>query len=59
MKATKRVKVAGKKSKGIKRGKSLESVKPLTRMSAPAASPKEEISLPFGKIEVQYNPQKS
>jgi hypothetical protein len=53
MKATKRAKATRTKSKGIKKGKSLSSVKPLTKlMDAP---PTENISLPFTKIEFKYN----
>ena len=56
MKATKRAKVAGKKSKGMKKGKSLESVKPLTKlMDAPATSPTESVTFPYSKIEFKYN----
>ena len=56
MKATKRTKAAGTKSKGLKKGKSLESVKPLTKlMDAPSSSPTENISLNYGKIEFKYN----
>ena len=39
MKATKRTKTAAKKSKSMKKGKSLESIKPLTKIAAgPATS---------------------
>ena len=57
MKATKRTKTAAKKSKSMKKGKSLESVKPLTKIAAgPATStPAENISLNFSKIEYKYN----
>ena len=57
MKATKRTKTAAKKSKTMKKGKSLESVKPLTKIAAgPATStPAENISLNFSKIEYKYN----
>jgi type VI protein secretion system component Hcp len=59
MKATKRTKTTAKKSKGMKRGKSLESVKPLTKIAAGPAttSPSETISLPYGKIEWKYSQQ--
>lgn len=56
MKATKRAKAAGKKSKGIKKGKSLESVKPLTKlMDAPPTSPSQTVTFPYSKIEFKYN----
>ena len=56
MKATKRTKAAGTKSKGMKKGKSLESVKPLTKlMDAPSSTPTETTSIPFTKIEFKYN----
>ena len=56
MEATKRAKRTGTKSKGMKKGKSLESVKPLTKlMDAPSSSPTETISLPYNKIEFKYN----
>jgi type VI protein secretion system component Hcp len=57
MKATKRTKTAAKKSKSTKRGKSLESVKPLTKLAAPPATstPTETVSLPFSKIEWKYS----
>ena len=53
MRATKRTKAAGTKSKGMKKGKSLESVKPLTKIAAgPTTSgPNENITLNFTKIE--------
>ena len=58
MKATKRTKAAGTKSKGMKKGKSLESVKPLTKlMDAPSSTPTETVSLPYTKIEFKYNYQ--
>jgi type VI protein secretion system component Hcp len=57
MKATKRTKTAAKKSKSMKKGKSLESVKPLTKIAAAPATttPTESISLPYSKIEWKYS----
>ena len=59
MKATKRTKAAGSKSKGMKKGKSLESVKPLSKIAAAPASslPAESVSLNYGHIAVTYKPQ--
>jgi hypothetical protein len=53
MKATKRTKATGSKTKGMKKGKSLQSVKPLTKlMDAPTTStPTENVSFNFTKIE--------
>jgi hypothetical protein len=74
MKAVKRAKVAGTKSKGIRKGKSLEAVKPLVKMQMPlvgptvqpgfstsssgGTEPAESVSLNFSKIEFTYTPQK-
>ncbi len=55
MKATKRTKTAAKKSKSMKKGKSLESVKPLTKIAAPA--PTETVSIPYSKLEWKYTQQ--
>jgi hypothetical protein len=60
MKATKRTKAAGTKSKGMKKGKSLEAVKPLTKIAAaPSTStPAESVSFNYGKIAWTYSDQK-
>jgi type VI protein secretion system component Hcp len=60
MKATKRTNAAGTKSKGMKKGKSLEPVKPLTKIAAtPATSmPAENISFNYGNIAWTYTQQK-
>jgi hypothetical protein len=60
MKATKRTKAAGSKSKGMKKGKSLESVKPLSKIAAAPASslPAESVSLNYGHVVVTYTQQK-
>ena len=57
MKATKRTKTATKKAKSVKKGKSLESVKPLTKIAADPASstPTESVSLDFNKVEWKYS----
>jgi type VI protein secretion system component Hcp len=59
MKATKRTKTAAKKSKSVKKGKSLESVKPLTKIAAAPASttPAESVSLNFNNIQWKYSQQ--
>jgi hypothetical protein len=56
MKATKRTKTAAKKAKSMKKGKSLESVKPLTKIAAAPATttPSESLGLNFTKIEYKY-----
>jgi hypothetical protein len=60
MKATKRTKKAAKKSKGMKKGKSLESVKPLTKLAAGASAntmPTESVSFNFGNVQRSYGQQ--
>ena len=56
MKATKRAKSAGSKSKGIKKAKSLESVKPLTKLMDAPSQPAESVTLNFTKIQYDYKP---
>ena len=57
MKATKRTKTAAKKAKSMKKGKSLESIKPLTKIAAaPAervATPKMSAPLPFKRLHFE------
>ena len=58
MKATKRTKTAAKKSKSMKKGKSLESVKPLTKIAAarlPYADRKRQFD--YNKLEWKYTQQ--
>lgn len=56
MKATKRTKTAAKKSKTVKKGKSLESVKPLTKLAAGAtnSAPAESVSFNYNNIQWKY-----
>jgi hypothetical protein len=59
MKATKRTKTAAKKAKSVKKGKSLESVKPLTKIAAGPANdtPTESVSLNFNNMQWKYGQQ--
>jgi len=75
MKAVKRTKAAATKSKVVKKGKSLEAVKPLVKMQMPlvgptvqpgfstsssgGTAPTESVSLNFSKIDFKYTPQDS
>jgi HD superfamily phosphodiesterase len=43
-----------KKSAGMKKGKSLQSVKPLTKIT----SPTEAVTFEYGGLQVHYTPQK-
>jgi type VI protein secretion system component Hcp len=58
MKATKKAKAA--KKSVMHKGKSLEAVKPLTKIAAGAntsSTPTENVSLPYNKIEWTYKSQ--
>jgi hypothetical protein len=58
MKATKKAKSA--KKSVMHKGKSLEAVKPLTKIAAGvSAAPKEAVTFEYGGLQVQYTQQKS
>lgn len=57
---TSKAKKGTKKSSAVKRGKTLQSVKPLSKpaISLADASPKETVTFEYGGLQVRYEPQK-
>ena len=50
---------ATKKSRGLRKPTSIESVKPLSKSSTPATTtPSENLSLSYGGVQWTYTPQK-
>jgi hypothetical protein len=52
-----KAKKSTKKSAGMKKGKSLQSVKPLTKVAAPPVPVKETVTFEYGGLQVKYGQQ--